>query len=72
MIRDNRNEVLQQNKIQQAREIQNNLRNATSIEQQPQLKAQPPQISRFEYDGNGLKPQPGTYLREGVEEGKSI
>ena len=64
-------ESTEQGRIQQAREIQNSLRNASRAEQ-PQLNAQSPLISRYEYNGNGLNAQPGTYLREGVEDGENI
>ena len=45
---NNNHESMKQNRIQQAREIQNKLRNVSSMDQ-PQLEPYPPQILERKY-----------------------
>ena len=69
MSNDNTERVsIDQSRIQQAREIQAQIRSSSRSNQIQNLNTQQPSVSRYEYNGNGLSTQPGTFLQEGVEE----
>lgn len=70
MSNDNSGRVsVDQNRIQQARSIQDQINASLSGADQAQvINVQPPSVSRYDYNGSGLSIQSGIYLREGMEE----
>lgn len=59
---------IDQDKVRRAREIQKERNNSQAVVNQERLSTLPPQVSKYDYNGNALDVRPGTYFQGGVEE----
>lgn len=59
---------IDQDRIRQAREIQNARNSSSTGMNTERLSVLPPQVSKYDYNGNALDVRPGTYFQGGVED----